>query len=48
VLLTTLTPEGVRTVDNNPQRIHEVTREVEQLGVTVRGQWASPSARSTS
>jgi hypothetical protein len=36
VLPTTLTPEGMRTVKNNPPRIHEVTREVEQLGVPVR------------
>ena len=26
---------------NNPQRIHEVNREVEQLGIHVREQWAT-------
>ena len=41
ILLTTLTPEGVQTVKNNPQRIREVNREVEQLGATVKAQWAT-------
>ncbi len=40
VLLSTLTPEGVQTVKNNPQRIREVNKEIEQLGATVRAQWA--------
>ena len=29
IMLTTLTPEGVQTVKNNPQRIREVNNEVE-------------------
>jgi uncharacterized protein with GYD domain len=41
ILLTTLTPEGVQTVKNNPQRIKEVNKEVEQLGATVKAQWAT-------
>ncbi|HYB24240.1 MAG TPA: GYD domain-containing protein [Solirubrobacteraceae bacterium] len=41
VLFTTLTPEGVQTVKNNPQRIKEVNKEVEQLGATVKAQWAT-------
>jgi uncharacterized protein with GYD domain len=41
VLLTTLTPEGVQTVKNNPQRIREVNKEVEQLGASVKAQWAT-------
>ena len=41
ILLTTLTPEGVQTVKNNPQRIREVNREIEQLGATVKQQWAT-------
>jgi uncharacterized protein with GYD domain len=41
VLLTTLTPEGVQTVKNNPQRILEVNKEVENLGATVKAQWAT-------
>jgi uncharacterized protein with GYD domain len=41
ILLARLTPEGVRTVRNNPARIREVNREVERLGVTVHQQWAT-------
>ena len=39
-MLTTLTPEGVSTLKNNPARIREVNREVEQLGASVKAQWA--------
>ncbi|HEX8856672.1 MAG TPA: GYD domain-containing protein [Thermoleophilaceae bacterium] len=41
VLLSTLTPEGVQTVKNNPTRIKEVNKEVEQLGAKVVAQWAT-------
>jgi len=41
VMLTNLTPEGVQTLKNNPSRIQEVNKEVEQLGVTVKEQWAT-------
>jgi uncharacterized protein with GYD domain len=41
IMLTTLTPEGVQTVKNNPQRIREVSKEVEQLGASVKAQWAT-------
>jgi uncharacterized protein with GYD domain len=41
VMLTNLTPEGVQTLKNNPGRIQEVNKEVEQLGVTVKDQWAT-------
>jgi uncharacterized protein with GYD domain len=40
VLLSTLTPEGVQTIKNNPQRIREVNKEIEQLGAEVKAQWA--------
>jgi uncharacterized protein with GYD domain len=40
-MLSSLTPEGVQTVKNNPQRIKEVNNEVEQLGATVKAQWAT-------
>ena len=40
VMLSTLTPEGVQTLKSNPQRIREVNKEIEQLGVTVKAQWA--------
>ena len=41
IMLTTLTAEGVQTIKNNPSRIQEVNREVEQLGATVKAQWAT-------
>jgi uncharacterized protein with GYD domain len=41
IMLSTLTPEGVQTVKNNPQRIREVNKEVEQLGASVKAQWAT-------
>ena len=41
VLLSTLSPEGVQTIKNNPQRIREVNKEIEQLGATVKAQWAT-------
>ena len=41
IMLASLTPEGVQTVKNNPQRIKEVNKEVEQLGATVKAQWAT-------
>ncbi len=40
IMLTTLTPEGVQTVKNNPQRIREVNKEIEQLGAEVKAQWS--------
>ncbi|MEX0992823.1 MAG: GYD domain-containing protein [Solirubrobacterales bacterium] len=40
IMLSTLTPEGVQTVKNNPQRIKEVNKELEQLGAKVTAQWA--------
>jgi uncharacterized protein with GYD domain len=40
IMLSTLTPEGVQTVKNNPARIREVNQEVEQLGAVVKAQWA--------
>lgn len=41
ILLSTLTPEGIQTVKNNPQRIKEVNDEVERLGARVTAQWAT-------
>jgi uncharacterized protein with GYD domain len=41
IMLSTLTPEGVQTVRNNPARIREVNKEIEQLGATVKAQWAT-------
>ncbi len=39
-MLSTLTPEGVQTLKSNPQRIIDVNKEIVQLGVTVKAQWA--------
>ena len=41
VMLTTLSPEGVQTVKNNPGRIKEVNKEIESLGARVKAQWAT-------
>ena len=41
VMLTNLTPEGVQTLKKNPGRVGEVNKEVEQLGVKVKDQWAT-------
>ena len=41
IMLTNLTPEGVQTLKNNPTRVQEVNKEVEQLGVKVKDQWAT-------
>jgi uncharacterized protein with GYD domain len=41
IMLTNLTADGVKTLKNNPSRVHEVNKEVEQLGVKVLNQWAT-------
>ena len=41
IMLTRLTPDGVKTIKDNPSRVHEVNKEVEQLGVKVVNQWAT-------
>jgi len=41
IMLTRLTSDGVKTLKDNPSRVHEVTKEVEQLGVSVKSQWAT-------
>lgn len=40
IMLTSLTDEGRRTVKSNPQRILEVNREVEAMGVKILAQYA--------
>jgi len=40
VILSKLTDEGRKTVKNNPNRIFEVNKELEQMGVTVKEQFA--------
>ncbi len=40
IMLTTLTDEGRKTIKANPQRIKEVNKEVEVMGVKILGQYA--------
>ena len=40
IMLTTLTSEGRKTIKANPQRLLEVNKEVESMGVKVLAQWA--------
>ena len=40
VMLTTLTDEGRKTIKDNPQRIKEVNKEVEGMGVKILAQYA--------
>lgn len=39
-MTTTLTDEGRKTLKSNPQRIQEVNKEVENMGVKILGQYA--------
>jgi len=41
LMLTNLTAEGVRTLKNNPGRVAEVNKEVEQIGAKVVSQYAT-------
>ncbi|HEX5763725.1 MAG TPA: GYD domain-containing protein [Solirubrobacterales bacterium] len=41
VMLTNLTSEGVKTLKNNPGRVAEVNKEVEQIGAKVLAQYAT-------
>ena len=41
VMLSTLTPDGIRTIKNSPNRILDVNREAAKLGATVKAQWAT-------
>lgn len=41
VMLTNLTPDGVKTLKLNPGRVQEVNEEVEALGAKVVSQWAT-------
>ena len=40
IMLTTLTEEGRKTVKGNPERIKEVNKEVESMGVKILSQHA--------
>ena len=40
IMLTTLTDEGRKTIKTNPQRIKEVNKEVEAMGVKILQQYS--------
>lgn len=40
IMLTTLTDEGRKTIKVNPERIKEVNKEVEAMGVKILAQYA--------
>jgi uncharacterized protein with GYD domain len=40
IMMTTLTDEGRKTIKQNPQRIREVNKEVEGMGVKILAQYA--------
>lgn len=40
IMLSTLTDEGAKTVKKNPDRIKEVNKEIEALGIKVKAQYA--------
>jgi uncharacterized protein with GYD domain len=41
ILLSTLTLQGVQTLKANPERLLQVNRDIEELGVRVLHQWAT-------
>ena len=41
IMLTSLTAQGVQTLNANPDRLREVNRDVEELGAKVVHQWAT-------
>ena len=41
VLLSTLTQQGVQTLRAHPERLLQVNRDIEELGVKVLHQWAT-------
>ncbi len=41
IMLTRLTSDGIKTIKDNPSRVREVNKEVEQMGVSVVSQWAT-------
>jgi uncharacterized protein with GYD domain len=44
LMLSTLTDQGLRTLQANPERLREVNRDVEELGARVVHQWFSLGA----
>jgi uncharacterized protein with GYD domain len=44
ILLSRLSQQGVATLKSNPDRLHEVNKDVEELGARVLHQWATLGA----
>jgi uncharacterized protein with GYD domain len=44
LMLSTLTDQGLRTLQSNPDRLREVNRDVEELGARILHQWTSLGA----
>ena len=40
-MLTTVTDQGLRTLQSHPERLREVNRDIEELGAKVLHQWIS-------
>jgi uncharacterized protein with GYD domain len=41
LMLSSLTDQGLRTLQSNPERLREVNRDVEELGAKVLHQWGA-------
>ena len=41
ILLSTLTQQGVQTLKANPERLLQVNKDIEELGIRVLHQWAT-------
>ena len=41
LMLSTLTDQGLRTLQSNPERLREVNRDIEELGAKVLHQWGA-------
>ena len=41
LMLSTLTDQGLRTLQSNPERLREVNHDVEELGAKVLHQWGA-------
>ena len=41
ILLSTLTQQGIQTLQSNPERLRAVNKDVEELGCKVLHQWAT-------
>ena len=41
ILLSTLTQQGVQTLKDNPDRLLQVNKDIEEFGIRVMHQWAT-------